>query len=273
VNVLRRGPRPPGPLSPTSRRGLFGVGLALTVALVGSSGLVAVNAMARQTVQEEHTHAFHGAALSVDVAVGEVQIVPGKPGEITVRRRLTYGLQRPWVEERVDDNTFRVSDRDCAAPQAFPCHIRWLLQVPRELFVEVHTRDGAITVSGLSGTVKLTSESGAVKALAPSGPLVTLRSHDGMVTAANASSAQVVATSDNRAVSLTFRLPPSLVVARSQAGPVGVLLPDGDDAYRISAQTQGGSRTVTARNDPEAHRRIDIRSIRGDISVLQSPES
>src|SRR5207248_2220186 len=161
------------------RPGMAAIGLALTTVLVGLVGLVAVNAMATQTVQQEHTYPFNGTQLSVEAALGSVQIVPGEPGQIVVRRRETCGL-------------------------------------PRDLDVEVRTVGGAITVSGLSGKVKLTSESGEVRASGPSGKLVTLRSHDGRVTAQNISSAQVVATSDNQAVQLTFRSPPALVVGRSQ---------------------------------------------------------
>jgi hypothetical protein len=101
---------------------------------------------------------------------------------------------------------------------------------------------------------------------------VTLRSHDGPVTAQNISSAQVVATSDNRAVQLTFRSPPALVVGRSQKGPIGVVLPDGQDTYKITAKSQSGSRTVAARTSDDAKRRIDILSASGDVSVIQSPE-
>src|SRR5205085_5622156 len=136
------------------------------------------NAMATQTVQEKHTYPFNGSGLSVEAALGSVQIVPGDPGQISVRRRLTYGLRRPSVDERVDGDMFRVRDEGCPIDVAFPCHVKWLIEVPRDLDVEVRTAAGAITVSGLSGKVKLTSESGDVRASGPSGKLVTLRSHD-----------------------------------------------------------------------------------------------
>ena len=75
------------------RRGLIGVGLAMTALLVGSGAVMAVNAMARRTVEEEHTYAFRGTDLSVELAVGEIEIVPSeKDDQITVRRRITYGL-------------------------------------------------------------------------------------------------------------------------------------------------------------------------------------
>ena len=257
----------------STRRGLVAGGLALTALLVGVAGLVAVNAMARQTVREEHTYGFTGSALSIDAALGDVHIVPGKPGVITVARRLTYGLRRPFVEERIDGDTFRVSDRRCTADAAFACEVRWLLQVPRDIDVEVTTQGGSINVSGMSNTVKLVSQSGSVRVLAPSGKLVTLRSKTGAITAQNVSSEQVVATSINGDVSLAFRAPPALVVGRSETGKVGVLLPDGDETYRIEARSlQDGIQTVTAKDDPDSRRRINVRSTKGDVSVLQNPD-
>jgi hypothetical protein len=260
--------------SPGTAGGLMGVGMALTAVFVGLAGLVAVNAMARQTITKEHTYDFTGSTVSIDAAIGDVQVVPGGPGRIVVRQRLTYGLWRPSVEERIDGDTFRVRDTECRAALAFPCGVRWLLQVPRDISIEVRTVSGSISVSGLSGTIKLTSESGAVRAFGPSGRVITLRSHDGPVTAQNVSSAQVVATSDNRAVSLTFRSPPALVIGRSQRGPIGVVLPDGPDTYKVKAksQSQGASRTVAAKTSDDARRLIDIFSENGDVSVIQSPE-
>jgi hypothetical protein len=255
-----------------TRRPLVAGGLVLAALLVGVAGLAAVNAMARQTVREQHTYGFTGSALSIDVTLGDVDIVPGKAGEIIVARRLTYGLRRPFVEERIDGDTFRVSDRRCTAGVAFACEVLWLLQVPRDIDVEVTTQTGSVKVSGMSGTVKLVSESGSLQVLAPSGKLVTLRSRTGSVTAQNVSSEQVVATSIKGAVSLTFREPPALVVGRSETGKVGVVLPDGDESYRIEAKSsQDGSRTVTAKDDPDSRRRINVRSSKGDVSVLQNP--
>lgn len=256
----------------STRRGLVASGLVLTALLVGVAGLVAVNAMARQTVREQHSYAFTGKALSIETAIGDIHILPGKAGTITVARRLTYGLRRPFVEERLDGDTFRVTDRRCAPDLAFPCEVRWLLQVPVDVDVEVTSVSGSINVSGMGGTVRLVSESGSVRALAPSGKLVTLRSRSGAVTAENISSEQVVATSSEGPVSLTFRASPSLVVGRSETGQVGVVLPDGDETYRIEANSsQDRLRTVTAKDDPHSKRRIHVLSGEGDVSVLQDP--
>ena len=252
----------------STRRGLVAGGLVMTALLVGVAGLVAVNAMARQTVREEHIYAFSGKTVSIDAVIGDVHIVPGKAGQLGVARRLTYGLRRPFVEELIDGDVFRVADRPCNA--AFDCEVRWLLQVPRDVDVDVTTRSGSINVSGMSNTVKLVTETGSVRVDAPSGKLLTIRTKTGMVKAQNIRSEQVVATSSTGEVSLTFRAPPSLVVGRSD-GNVGIELPDGHETYRIEAKAENGSRTVPAIDDPGSRRRINVRSSEGNVSVIQNP--
>ena len=253
------------------RRALVVAGLAMTVVLVGFGSLVAVNAMARQTVHEAHTYAFGGTSVSIELTVGEVQIVPGsRYDEVSVRRRLTYGLRRPFVEEKIDGDTFRVRDGTCAVPVAGICHVSWLIEVPRSVPVDVTTAAGGIRVSGLSGPVKLTSTSGSVQASTLSGTAIQLLSHEGKVTGRDLRSTHVVATSRTGEISLTFSTHPRLVQAQSTTGAVGVVLPHEEESYRITARA-GGSRTITAKSDPHADRRITVRSDQNDVSVLQSP--
>jgi hypothetical protein len=143
------------------RRWLVGAGLAMTVVLVGIAALAAVNAMARRTINEKNVYGFKGKALSMELAVGEVSILPGNvDDQILVSRTLTYGLRRPVVEERIDGDTFKVRDGDCAMPVGAICHVKWLLQVPPDLDLLISTRSGDIRVSpGMTGVVKLDRKS------------------------------------------------------------------------------------------------------------------
>jgi hypothetical protein len=252
------------------RQGLIGVGLAMTALLVGTGTLMAVNAMARRTVEEEHTYAFRGSDLSVELAVGEIQIVPSdKDDQITVRRRVTYGLRRPAVEERVDGEIFRVRDGHCAVPASSSCHVRWRVEVPRFLTVSIRTGSGDISVSGMSGRVHLVTDGGDINAVSASGPKLTLLSKKGSVTAQNVSSGQVVATSTNGSVSVSFRTPPNLAFGKSDLGDVEVVLPPGDESYRINANNSpDGLRTVTVPDDPSSRRRVDVSSVKGAVRVL-----
>jgi hypothetical protein len=254
------------------RRALIGVGLAMTALLVGMGALVSVNALGRQTVQEESTYAFDGKLVSIDLGIGEVEIVPSPhDDEISVRRRLTYGLRRPFVEERLDGDTFRIRDGQCPVPVVGICEVRWLLQLPRHVSVEVTTNDGSITASGLTGPVKLVSTSGDVRGRALSGPAIQLLSHHGLVVGADIRSKRVVATSESGAVSVSFRSPPTLMRAGSKTGDVHVGLPDGDETYKVSAVTKGLK--TTPKSDPESPYVITVTSDTGRVSVLQSPEN
>jgi hypothetical protein len=252
------------------RRAFIGAGLAMALLLVGTGSLVAVNAMARRTVQEQQVYAFRGTDLSVELAIGDVQIVPSaKDDQVTVRRRVTYGLQRPDVESRIDGEIFRVRDEPCAAPVSSSCHVHWRLDVPRFLTVNVRTVSGAISVSGISGRVHLVSDGGDIRTASASGPKVTLLSKTGSVTAQNLSSQQVVATTTTGAVSLTFRTPPSLAFGKSELGSVEILLPPGPETYRVNANNSPeGLRTVTVPDDVSSRRRVDVSSVTGAVRVL-----
>jgi len=266
---------PMGPMEPTpppfaiGRRLLIGGAIVATIAVIAVGSVLCVNAMAGQTVREQHSYRFAGTELDVDVAMGDVHILPGKAGQITVARRLSYGLRRPDMEERALGDRFLIRDRTCVTLLALGCHSSWLIQVPRHVQVVASTSGGALSASGLSSSVKLLSSSGRVSAVSVVGPLL-LRSKTGAVTANDIRSDQVEAASEHGAVSITFGTAPSLVLARSESGQVAVVVPAGD-AYRVQAASQEGSATVTAKTDPTSHRRIDARSTSGNVRVEQVP--
>ena len=135
----------------------------------------------------------------------------------------------------------------------------------------VETPGGDITVRGLAGPVKLTSESGDVKARTLSGQSVQLLSHDGSVSGTDIRSSHVVATSTAGDISLTFRVPPKLVRGHTSTGSVEVVLPEGDQTYKVAAWTSEGSRkTITnVKLDENANRSINVRSDTGGVSVEQ----
>ncbi|HYH50055.1 MAG TPA: DUF4097 family beta strand repeat-containing protein [Acidimicrobiia bacterium] len=244
----------------------------MTAVLVALSSFVAVNAMARQTVNTEHTYGFRGKSVSIDLTVGEVQILPSQnDDEISVRRRVTYGLRAPVLEERIDGDTFRISDGDCAMPVWGVCHVKWLVLVPPHLPVAVTTHTGGITVRGLAGPVNLTSESGDVKARTLSGQAVQLLSHEGSVSGTDIRSSHVVATSTSGDISLTFRTAPKLVRGHTGTGSVEVILPEGDEAYKVTARVaEGQGKTITGvKQDDNANRNINVRSDTGEIRVEQ----
>lgn len=250
------------------RRGLVGVGLAMTAALVALSGLVAVDAMAGRKVNEKNVYGFKGKAVSIELTIGEVAILPSSvDDQILVSRTLTYGLRRPFVEERVDGDTFKVRDGNCGIPLRSVCHVKWLLQVPPDVHLSIATKSGDISVSpGLTGAVRLTSESGEVKARGLSGPAAQLLSHHGSVSGTGLRSTHVVATSDTGDISLTFRTPPKFVQGKTSDGSVEVVVPDGDDTYKVSASA-GDGKTLAVKQDSSATRKVFVESKNGPVTV------
>jgi hypothetical protein len=250
------------------RRWLVGAGLAMTVVLVGVSALAAVNAMARRTVNEKSTYGFKGKAVSIELTVGEVKILPGTiDDQILVSRTLTYGLRRPFVEERIDGDIFKVRDGDCAMPVGAICHVKWLLQVPPDVHLSIATESGDISVfPGMTGAVNLTSDSGDVSARGLTGPSVQLLSHHGKVSGTGLRSTHVVATSDTDDISLTFRTPPKFVLGKTIDGSVEVVLPDGNETYKISATSPGG-RTLAAKHDANSKLKVTVESKKGPVTV------
>lgn len=254
------------------RRWLTAAGLMMTLVLVGLSSLAVVNRMARQTIQEEHIYGFKGKAVSIDLTVGEVAIVPGTvEDQILVRRQLTYGLRRPFVEERINGDTFEVRDGGCTMPLETVCHVKWLLQVPPQVHLSVSTTSGNINVlPGMTGAVNLVSTSGAVTARGSAGPATQLLSRKGAVKGIGIRSSHVVATSESGNISLSFRAAPKFVQGKSTTGSVEVVLPDGDESYKILARTDGGIRTIPKNQDENADRRIIVETETGNVTVEQS---
>lgn len=156
-------------------------------------------------------------------------------------------------------------------PLETACHVRWLLQVPPRLHLSISTTTGDISVqAGMTGAVHLVSKSGEVKARGLSGPAVQLLSHDGKVSGTGIRSTRVVATSETSDISLSFRSPPTFVQAKTKKGGVEVVLPDGDEPYKVVANG-GGGRTINGVNqDDTANRRITVESQKGAVTVEQT---
>jgi hypothetical protein len=256
---------------------MVGAGLAMTLVLVGVSSLAVVNRLASRTVVEDHDYHFTGKAISMQLGIGEVEVVPSiVEDQISVRRRLTYGLSRPFVEERIDGDTFVVRDGDCEMPLETACRVRWLLRVPPTLHLSITTNAGDITVqgagaAGISGAVHLVSDSGDVRARGLTGPAVQLLSDHGAVSGTGLRSAHVVATSETGDISLSFRSAPKLVQGKTGTGSVEVVVPDGNEVYKVSADAGGGKTIAVKRPEPDdsyaGGRRVIVESKTGPVTV------
>lgn len=116
------------------------------------------------------------------------------------------------------------------------------------------------------GVMRLRSATGDILVVGAGGP-VTARTATGSIRLVGVTSGTVDAEAATGDVDLRFTAPPEDVRARTSTGSVRVILPSGNETYRIDARTDVGVPVIDAPQDSNSARDIDVRSAVGDVSV------
>ncbi|MGN9912829.1 hypothetical protein ACTMTJ_35370 [Phytohabitans sp. LJ34] len=215
--------------------------LAAVLAAAGCSDVRAVN----ESRDDRREFPFTGERLVVDSGGADLRLVAGDDGAVDVERSLTGKAtvdgNASWA---LDGDTLRLRV-ECSGfvPD---CGGRHIVHVPGGVAVEVRS-DAPVRAVGLGGDLTATVRDSWLRVEDPAGSLRLQAAFDVDVTGAR--SAEVVARSTDRDVSLAFAGPPSRVDARG-AGAVEVTLPDGPETYRVSASPKGDA----MRGDPASGR-------------------
>jgi DUF4097 and DUF4098 domain-containing protein YvlB len=211
---------------------------------------------------------FPAGIQRVVVAVdsGQVEIRGSDRTTVSGERRLTIGVERPSLSETVTGDTLRI-DTSCDWWGWGWCGAGYVLDVPRSVSVDVLSRAGGVSVSGVDGEVKASSYGGRVSAEGLTGP-ANLSSQAGGVTATGLRSKRVTADSSAGRVSVSFTEVPDWVETHSSAGGVRVELPDGPAVYRVDAESSAGETRVAVINAPAADHFIKARSSAGSVEVI-----
>lgn len=200
--------------------------LAAVLAAAGCTDVRAVN----EARDDRREFPFTGARLVVDSGGADLRLVAGDGDAIEVERSLTgkatvdgnasWGLDGDTLRLRVTCSGF-VPD----------CGGRHIVHVPGRVAVEVRN-DSPVRAVGLGGDLTATVRGSWLRVEDPAGALRLQAELDVDVTGAR--SAEVIARSTDRDVSLAFAGPPRRVEARG-AGAVEVTLPGGPETYRVDA--------------------------------------
>lgn len=250
----------------TAQRAAIGVGVLVTVALIGAGAVSAASGIVVQSKNDTRT--FVGTVSTVYVAVdGDVQVQPGPDGQVTVTTHKVWSFQQPTVSETQSGNDITVSASCPGVQLGGMCSTSVRLTVPSATALDVASQDSNVSVSGVQGALDLHSGSGDVDVASASGPL-HLSSNNGNVVGTGLTSSQAQASSDNGDVDLTFTGVPTTVTASSNNGNASVGLPTGSTAYLVSASTDNGNRSVGVRTDSASGRHIVVDSSNGDVSVF-----
>ena len=117
-------------------------------------------------------------------------------------------------------------------------------EVPAAIEVVASSDNSRVTLTGIDGAVNVNAVNGPVDVSDVAGDL-PLENDNGRIPAGGIDADTVVASTDNGSVSLTFARAPRSVEATSDNGSVEVVLPPGDESYRVDITTDNGD--VTAR--------------------------
>ncbi|MFI0407907.1 hypothetical protein [Actinomadura sp. 3N508] len=268
--AARTAPRDPaGPPAVPGRPRRRGIWIVLAIvtalALVVPAGLKAWGHAIRQTAMSDtaFTHAIK--ELRLDAGGAEVSVGPGPDGEARIYKRLSWGLRKPDMTEKVVGGVlviaFRcngsglVSGRGCGADID--------VRVPRGTRVTAVSGSGRISVRELSGDLDLRTGSGEVRAADVRGRL-WLRARSGAVVATGLASPVVRAEVSSGRLDLRFAEPPDLVETAADSGTLKIIVPPGS-VYRVVGWTGSGSAHLNkAVLDDRSPRQISVRSGSGD---------
>ncbi len=195
------------------------------------------------------SYAAHGRLVGVQIRVvsGDVAIVGGSQGGVSVRRtdQSTFGRGPTEWRHRVDRRLEIAST--CPKLVVGACAADYRVAVPENVPVSVRADHGSVTVEGYRGSASLATGDGSVTVDAFCG--YTLR-----------------ATSVRGDVSVVTSCSPERLELRSTSGNVSATVPPG--RYRIDASAGRGPALVQGlTTDPNAPWEIQALSTGGDVTV------
>jgi DUF4097 and DUF4098 domain-containing protein YvlB len=205
-------------------------------------------------------------SLTIDARGANVRLVPSETNSVRLDTQASGTLKPPKLQVRPEGARVEVSG-GCPEITFGHCEADIIVAVPAGTSVRVQAGSGDITADNLSGNVDLHSSSGDVAGRGLSGFSVQLRSNSGDITAAEIRAAHVVTRTASGDVVADLERAPESVDARSNSGDVAVLVPPGDELYRVEAETDSGDRNVGVAMSTRAESVIEARTNSGDVNV------
>lgn len=226
--------------------------------------LVGLLAQGDRTLDQRFT-AAELTSLDVDVENGEVAVTGGDVTEVHVVADISDGLRPTRYSATVRGGTLHVRS-ECPYIVPTNCDASVTIVVPRTLPVVIDADDGAVTVRSLDSPVQVSSSNGALR-LDDLGGDLTVDARNGRVTGTGLRSSIVNLSGTNGRQSLTFATPPTFVRAASVNGAVEVVVPNTEDAYRVSVDSRNGREDTAVRTDPSSTRSIRVGTTNGSATV------
>jgi hypothetical protein len=225
------------------------------------------------TETQQRSYQHQATRIELDVDSGDVSLVAGAAGQVSIDRRLEWAAAKPVVEENWQGDTLHIHAW-CPKPGPTPlgsrrCSTVLALRVPAGVAVETNVRVGTIRVNDIQGELGLSTSSGNLEITNAPGR-IRARSETGDITATGLSCAQADVKTYAGDVSLQFAVAPELVKAATVMGNVEVAVPHaavGADRYQVRAQVTDANRHVSVPDDPAAGRQLVASTSMGEVYV------
>lgn len=200
----------------------------------------------------------------VRTASGSVTVAGDGGGPVSVTAQPHYRGAAPTITRVVRHGVLTVSAL-CPNEKNQVCSVPVGISLPSGLPVRVSTDVGSVSVSHMTGSVKVTDALGSIDLSGLSGS-VTAADDDGNIVGHSLDSTRVNLSAQLGAIRVAFLVAPDLVDATDQDGPVAITVPV-SGSYRVTANTQLGSVTVTVPRSARSAHVINASSQLGSVRV------
>jgi hypothetical protein len=178
---------------------------------------------------------------------GNITVTGGSGSATSVTEQAAYSSTPPVTTRTVSGKTLTIT---YSCPVELVCGVAYVVQVPRDVTLQVKADAGAIRLSGLAGDVTAKADAGFISATALSGASVSLTTEVGGITA-------------------TFTGTPATIQALARVGAITLHVPGGA-TYKVSADADVGKATVSVPQSSSSGHVITATTNVGTISIGSS---
>jgi len=240
-------------------------GIAISVALILGGVYWALTGLTEGTKTSQDTYPVVGTALSIKTSSTELEVRSGDVEKITVDRRFERNVFGSDPQDKYKDGKLEIRDTGCGF-LSLGCDTEYVVTVPKDVKVSIDSSSGDLKVFGLTGGADLKASSGDIEAHGIGGEL-RLESSSGDLEADELTASSVTSRSSSGSLDLTFTQAPTSVDAQTSSGDVTVLVPTGEETYRVDTDTSSGDESANVKFDPSSTRTIKAETSSGDVTV------
>lgn len=246
------------------RAGWLTAGTVLTVLAITVGPLAAGLWLARQTETRHQTYPHTGTHVELVLAGLDVQVLPGKEGEIAVERRLTWSLSRPELDERWAGRTLHATAAACPPIAVGPqCNVDYTLRVPPGSTIGATIRAGDLTVRDMSGDLDLSASDGDIHLDDIDGQLSIHNSTDD-VAATDIRSNRVSIQTTSGDIDMRFTQEPEQVQTTTTNGNITIGVPQ-HTTYNLTVEASEPD--INVPHHPTARHTITARTNTGKVRI------